>query len=236
MTTRIVVLTAWLLLAVGGATYHLTAGPSYEKLDLASRYLTEAEKAAAGEQYAMAVEQYEKALAALPEGKTAAVRKIRVEKAKAQLLANQLPEAHADMKGLVGELTNDPAADPRLLAEARSVMANSNYYMTWLMRLEGLPPETWEPEVDSARQTFKMLAENALARGDAAAAKKNQEDLEASVRLARMDLGELQGLSLPCQCKGCKSKSSKVAKRPAPPPKSDIRSAGGAPPINDTGH
>ena len=35
--------------------------------------------------------------------------------------------------------------------------------------------------------------------GDETSTKKNQEDLEAAIRLARMDLSELQGLPLPSQ-------------------------------------
>ena len=53
--------------------------------------------------------------------------------------------------------------------------------------------------MESARQAYKLLAEEAEKRGDAAAAKKHREDLEASIRLARMDLSELQGLPLPSQ-------------------------------------
>jgi hypothetical protein len=199
LTTRILILTGWLLLAVAGVTYHLTAGPSQEKLDLAAARVDEAEMYAADKDFATAVEKYEQALAALPEGKKAEARTIRLEKAKAQMLAKQLPDAHGDLKMLVEELAADPAADQKQLAEARSAMANANYYMTWLMRLEGLPREQWEPEVEAARQTYKLLAEQAEAAGDAAEAKKHKEDLESAVRLARMDLGELQGLPLPSQ-------------------------------------
>jgi hypothetical protein len=44
-----------------------------------------------------------------------------------------------------------------------------------------------------------MLAEQSETAGDAGAARKHEEDLESTVRLARMDLGELQGLPLPSQ-------------------------------------
>jgi hypothetical protein len=67
------------------------------------------------------------------------------------------------------------------------------------MRLEGQPAEVWEPEIEGARQNYRLLAEQAAARGDAGALKKNQEDLESSIRLARMELSELQGLPLPSQ-------------------------------------
>ena len=71
--------------------------------------------------------------------------------------------------------------------------------MTWLMRLEGQPRDTWEPEVESARQTYRLLAEQSQKRGDAAAFEKNREDLESAIRLARLDLSALQGLPLPNQ-------------------------------------
>jgi len=199
LAVRILVLTGWLLLAVAGVTYHLSAGPRQEKLDGVARLIKEAEAAAADQDYINAVDRYDEALKLLPEDRKAEARKIRLEKAKAQMLAKQLPEAHGDLKALVDDLVNDPDADPKLLAEARSAMANANYYMTWLMRLEGLSQEVWEPEVEAARQTYKLLAEQAEASGDAAAAKKHKEDLEAAIRLARMDLGELQGLPLPSQ-------------------------------------
>ena len=196
MAWRILLLTGWVMLAVGWVSWHLGAGQDYVKLDEASKLLRAAEQAAAEEDYAAAVEKYNEALAALPPGRTAETRKIRLERAKAQMLAKQLPDAHADLKTLVDELAADPAADPKVLADARSTFANSQYYMTWLMRLEGMGQEVWEPEIEAARQTYKLLAEQAT---DPKERQKHQEDLEAAVRLARMDLGELQGLPLPSQ-------------------------------------
>jgi len=238
LAVRILVLTAWLLVAVGGVTYHLSAGPRQEKLDDAARLIKEAEACAAGEDYVNAVDRYEEALKALPEDRKAEARKLRLEKAKAQMLAKQLPEAYGDLKALVDELAADPSADPKVLAEARSAHANAQYYMTWLMRLEGLGQEEWEPEIEAARQAYKLLAEQAEAAGDTASAKKHKEDLEAAIRLARMDLTELQGLNLPKQCKGCCSckngrKPNKTQKKPE---KQDVRSAGGPPPLDDSGH
>lgn len=196
MALRILLATGWAMLAVGWFAWHNGAGQDYVMLDGASRQLRAAEARAAEEDYAAAVEKYNAALAALPPGRTAEARKIRLEKAKAQMLAKQLPDAHADLKTLVDELAADPAADPKLLADARSTLANSQYYMTWLMRLEGMGRDVWEPEIEAARQTYKLLAEQAT---DPAARAKHTEDLEAAIRLARMDLGELQGLPLPSQ-------------------------------------
>jgi hypothetical protein len=85
------------------------------------------------------------------------------------------------------------------LADARASLANAQYYMTWLMRLEGLSRDVWEPEIEAARQTYRLLADQATAGGDDQAAKSQRENLEASIRLARMELSELQGLPLPSQ-------------------------------------
>ena len=200
MAFRILLLTGWLLLGVAGAVAHCYGpGVTHSKLDRAAQHIGTAEKSAAQQDYATTIDQYEAALKVLPEGYTAQARKIRLEKAKAQMLNKQLPEAHTDLRTMVDELIADPTADQKLLADARSAQANSQYYMTWLMRLEGQGREVWEPEAESARQNYKMLAEEAAKKGDSTASKKHGEDLEASIRLARIDLSELQGLPLPSQ-------------------------------------
>jgi hypothetical protein len=196
---RILVLAAWLLLLPVAFAYHLGPGQTQKTLDATAIKLAEADRLAAAEDYAAAVEAYDEALKLLPQDRKVEARSIRLERAKAMMLAKKLPEAHADLKALVDELQEDPAADAKVLAEARSVMANSQYYITWLMRLEGLGRDLWEPEIESARQTYKLLAEQAEQRGDATAAKKHEEDLESAIRLARMDLSNLEGLPLPSQ-------------------------------------
>jgi hypothetical protein len=105
--------------------------------------------------------------------------------------------------------------------------------------LEGEPPDVWEPEIEGARQNYRLLAEQA---GDSAAAMSYQEDLEAAVRLARMDLSELQGLNLPRQCQGCKSCNGNGRCKGKGPTKSknqgprDVRGASSGPPPDNSGH
>jgi hypothetical protein len=200
---RILLLAAWVLLLPVALAYHLGPGQARKALDAAADRLAEADRLAAAEDYAAAVEAYDEALKLLPAEHRGQGRKIRLERDKAMMLAYKLPEAHADLKTLVDDLQEDAKADPKLLAEARSALASSQYYMTWLMRLEGLGPETWEPEIESARQSYKLLAEQAEHRGDAATSTKHKEDLESAIRLARLDLTDLEGLPLPCQCKCC---------------------------------
>jgi hypothetical protein len=199
MAMRALFLAGWLLVPVGFGIWHFGPGQERVQLDDASRALEQADRAAAAGEWAKAVGLYDEALRLLPGGRVTEARRVRLEKAKAQMLARQLPTAHDDLKSLCVELQADAGADPKLLAAARSALAQSQYYMTWLMRLEGLPQEVWEPEIEAARQTYRLLAEQSASAGDAPAAKKNREDLESAVRLARMDLSELQGLPLPSQ-------------------------------------
>lgn len=238
MAVRVLLLTGWLLVGSAAAVAHwFGPGVDGRKLDLVATHVRAAEAAVAAEDYPAAVEEYAAALKDLPEGRTAESRRIRLERAKAQMLAKQLPEAHGDLRTLVDEISADTGADAKLLANARSTLANAQYYTTWLMRLEGLGRDEWEPEIEAARQTYRLLAEDADRRGDAAGATKHREDLESAVRLARMELSELQGLNLPKQCNGCCScNGRKPGKKAGPPRQNDIRSAGGAPPIDDSGH
>jgi hypothetical protein len=196
---RVFILIAWLMAPVLVAAYHYGPGQDRLKLDDVAGLVRQAEHHVAQEEWASAVERYDEALRLLPGERVREARRLRLERAKAQMLAKKLPEAHADLQNLVAELSENAAEDPALLAEARSVQASSQYYMTWLMRLEGQARDVWEPEIEAARQTYRLLAEQADGAGAQTVARKHREDLESAIRLARLDLSELQGLPLPSQ-------------------------------------
>lgn len=193
-------LAVWLMLPILVGAYHYGPGQDQLKLDEATVLLQEADKLAAGEKWKEAVATYEQALAVLPKGQDEVRQRVRLERAKAMMHCSELPAANSELIMLVDELQQDEKfSESELVDEARAALANSQYYRTWLMRLEGLPREEWEPEIDAARQTYKMLASDATESGDAKNAKKHQEDLESVIKLARMDLSDLQGLPLPSQ-------------------------------------
>ena len=196
---RAFLVVAWLMIPVLVGAYHYGPGQDRLRLDDAASWVAKAERHVAAEQWAEAEAAYEEALKLLPAERMAESRRLRLERAKAQMLAQKLPIANQELQNLVAELRDDPAADAKVLAEARSALANSQYYLTWLMRLEGMAKEAWEPEIEAARQTYRLLAEQSDSAGDAKMAQKKREDLESAVRLARMDLSELQGLPLPSQ-------------------------------------
>lgn len=193
---RNLLIVAWLFVPLVGAAYHY--GPGQEKLELdrAADSIETGEAAAKAEDWGAAISAYQDALAALPDDHQTERRRVRLEKAKAQMQASQLPDARADLQGLMEELQDDPKADPKVAAETRLALANSQYYMTWLMRLEGLPRTEWEPEIEAARQNYRLLATDAK---KPTARVNRQEDLASAVRLARLDLDELQGLPIPNQ-------------------------------------
>ena len=203
----------WLTLPVAAYAYHMGPGQEHMRLDQvaalierADFHVAEAERIAAIDGDEAAVEDwtraeadYAEALDLLPAERIAEIRRLKLERAKAQMFIAKLPVANATLSGMVTELLDAPDVDPELLADVQRTFATSQYYMTWLQRLEGAPREEWEPRIDSARQTFKLLATQAEAKNNKETTKEAREDLESAIRLARMDLSELQGLPLPSQ-------------------------------------
>jgi hypothetical protein len=242
---RTLVLLGWLMVPVAFGAYHYGPGQEKLRLDSVAHLVAKADSLAASEQWQQATAKYQEALGLLPEGRADDSRRIRLRRAKVQMFAQQLPEANVALRELVDQLEDDKTADPKLRDEAREALANAQYYMTWLMRLEGLSNDEWEPEIESSRQSYKLLAEQDLARGDQVSARKHREDLESVIRLARLDLAELQGLDLPKQCSNCKSgqckkpgsgKKPSNGKKPGKEEeKKDSRKAGAGPPPDNSG-
>lgn len=231
----------WLMVPVLFGAWHYGPGQAYLLEDEIGKQLQAASAFANAQQWSQAEEAYDAALKLIPSERVALARRTKLERCKVQLRNEKLPNAHDELAALVDELVDDPNADPQLSADARATFAGSRYYMTWLMRLEGEPREVWEPEIDSARQTYRLLAEAAAQAGNEDQAKARQQDLEAAIRLARIDLKELQGLPLPKQCKGCcsgkcKNPGKKAQKNQQPKQPKDNRSAGNGPPPDGSGH
>lgn len=220
---RAILLGIWLLLPLLVGAYHFGPGQERMKLDEAARQVALAEQAVGEQQWTAAIKHYGDAITTLPEDQAGQAYPLRLEMAKSQMKAAQLPEARVALTQLLDELEADEGAPASLVDNTRETLANSQYYMTWLMRLEGKPATEWEPEIEAARQHYRLLAENA---SDAKQRLDRTHDLEATIRLARLDLAELQGLPIPSQCKGCCSGQCKnPGKKPAKK-KSEKKGAG----------
>ncbi len=196
---RIILVIAWLFVGLAGVIFHLGPGRDQAKLDRLDLILREAQHSVDTHQWATAVEKFDLALAEIPSDKAQQARQVILEKAKAQMMSKNLPLARQTLEQVLSDARKDPTSEPAFVAEIESTLASSQYYMTWLMRLEGLAKEAWLPEIESARQHYTQVAQIGKDLGDIELVRRGQEDVEASVRLARMDLNELQGLPLPSQ-------------------------------------
>jgi hypothetical protein len=195
---RVLFLVLWLLLPIGLLAYHLGPGQSKMQMDEAALLLRQAENELAAQNYTQASLSYGKALELLPESEKNVIHATRLARAQTQMNAAELGIARTDLETLLDELTDDPESDPGLVAETRRSLANSQYYMTWLMRLEGQPRADWESEINASQQHYRLLAEQADP-DDAEEVSIRKEDLESAVRLARLDLDQLQGIPIPNQ-------------------------------------
>lgn len=193
-------LVGWLLLPIGAWAYHEGPGQDRVTLEEADAVLVAAHDAAVAGNWGKAVTEYEKAIGKLPKNADACdVRvgqRLQIELNKARMEASELPTARQELGMLVEQLDKDSNADAAIRRDARQALAQAQFYTTWLMRLEGLDREVWEPEIEAARQNWRLLAEQAPSTDEA---KRHQGDLEAAVRLARLELEDLQGLPLPSQ-------------------------------------
>jgi hypothetical protein len=196
---KLTFLLIWLSVPVVWAAWHYGPGQEALKRDRSDLALVLAKKDAATQDYAAAIAGYDAALAALPKAEVAQARRIRLARARALVDGHQLPAGHRELEALFEELSGDPQAEPDVLNGTREALANAKYYRTWLMRLEGHAREVWEPEIESARQHFRHLTEQSTQVLTASDKKRYQENLESTIKLARMDLAELQGLPLPSQ-------------------------------------
>jgi len=195
----------WLMLPIGAWAYHEGPGQEGVQLDSAEAELADARAAVAENDWAAAIEHYEKALEELPELDTperrALARRVRLSRAKAMMNVDKpdLPGARDEFIAMLEEFEGNDEVSEDMLDETREAYANAQYYYTWLMRVEGYTREDWEPEIEESRQTYRLLAERARDRSLEAKADAYLESLEAAVQLARLDLEELQGLPLPSQ-------------------------------------
>jgi hypothetical protein len=188
------------MLPIGAWAFHEGPGQDLMALEDTDAVLVAARQAVDAERWKDAVRQYEKALTTLPKNPDAVqqsvVQRVQIELAKARMQASGLGEAREELATLVEQMAGEAGTDPVLLADARQALARAQFYTTWLMRLEGLDREVWEPEIEAARQNWRLLTEQSK---DAAQAGQHQQDLEAAIRLARLELEDLQGLPLPSE-------------------------------------
>ena len=219
----------WLLVPVAMLAYHFGPGQARLSTERAAKAIAQARALEAVEAWPEAMQAWADALAATPADKPTARFQLRLAHANARIYAGELPEAMEDMEKLLSE-TQAARADAAFQREVRSSLGSARYYAAWLMRLEGAATDEWLVQSESARQHFRLLAEETRNTSEGAGFKKN---LEATIRLEQMDLSELQGLPLPKKCSGCKNVCQKCrgqckskGEKPSEQEKKDARGAG----------
>ncbi|MFQ3169210.1 MAG: tetratricopeptide (TPR) repeat protein [Limisphaerales bacterium] len=196
----------WALAPVALLAYHFGPGQvgiAREEAKISIRAALDYE---AGEQWPQAIDAYNEALAALPQTETAKRQQLQLARANARIYVGELPEAMLEMEHLLDETVK--GSDSDLQDKVRSSLASAQYYTGWLMRLELAEKKEWMEPLEKARQNFRLLAEQTDKTG-VEASEDHQKNLEAVVRLARMDLSEVQALPLPKKCQGNKNVCSK---------------------------
>jgi len=196
----------WALAPVALLAYHFGPGQAGLAREEAKANIQAALDFEAKKQWQQAIDAYNEALAALPDTETAKRQQLQLARANARIYVGELPEAMLSMEHLLDETARGD--DSELESKVRSSLASAQYYTGWLMRLELAEKEEWKEPLEKARQNFRLLAEQ-TAKTDAKASEDHQKNLEAVVRLARMDLSEVQALPLPKKCEGNKNVCSK---------------------------
>ena len=196
----------WALAPVALLAYHYGPGQNGLAREDAKASIQAALDFEAGQQWQQAIDAYNEALATLPDTEMAKRQQLQLARANARIYIGELPEAMLAMEHLLNETAK--GSDSKLESKVRSSLASAQYYAGWLMRLELAEKKEWKEPLEKARQNFRLLAEQ-TAKTDAKASGDHQKNLEAVVRLARMDLSEVQALPLPKKCEGNKNVCSK---------------------------
>jgi len=187
----------WLMIPIAMIAYHF--GPGQVKLarDRAAKQIATARAAESRDDWAAAQEAYRLALVDLPETDTDARLATRLALAKTRPYLGQLPEAMGEVESILDDAVRE-SKDATLVDAIRSTAGQMHYHVAWLMRLEGADAEEWTEETEAARQHFRLLSEESKGGG---AREGHEKNLEATIRLAQMDLSELKALPLPSECK-----------------------------------
>jgi F0F1-type ATP synthase membrane subunit b/b' len=141
--------------------------------------------------------QYEEAIKMLPKSKENHIHRnqMALENALVMLKQGLVEESLQEIEGLMEAIR---AGDwPESYEDNfRAVVAAGTYQAAVEMRMRGYNREEWASVADDARQQYCMLAGKYEAM-DSASSRVLKRNLEATLRLVRMDLAFLEGAPLP---------------------------------------
>lgn len=199
---KALVFVAWFLLLPLMLVYQWYGpGEKQMEIDRVGLEVRNAQRELDNENWKEASEKLTAVISKMPKEKVNEIYRLRLEKSKAMMKSSGLPKAHQDLVGMVEELTekfgeSESEEQKQLLADSKFALANSSFFMTWLIRREGHARDVWLPYVETARQTYTELEEKADSESDK---KMYAEELEKTIRLSRLDMKQLLGLPIPNQ-------------------------------------
>jgi len=119
-----------------------------------------------------------------------------LDRAKALTNTAQISNATNILEQLVHQIDQRHYSSD-LTDEVRANLAICQYYIAWHMRHDGMLRSDWMPELESSRQIFKFLAVKYRDSQQPERSRAMQKNLEAVIRLKRMDLPTLRSMELP---------------------------------------
>lgn len=210
----------WVLTPVVVLAWHFGPGQQAWQRDKAASHLADARAAGQGGDWQLAVASLKLAEEALPGDDAMQRHLVAFARAKSRIAAGEILEGMQDLRDLLAVIETDGSpASANLATSVRHELGMTGYYAAWIMRLEGATVDEWKPEVEAARQQFRMLAEqaeDAVQQGDASKAEQAEQfkkNLEAAIRLEQMDLSVLLGLPLPKNCPKCNGSLSQQKRK-----------------------
>ncbi len=196
MSRKKLLWTVWAVVPVLLAIWWFGPGQDLQARTRVASTVEQAIAAAEGKDWKLAAELFGQAIGEAPSDSPESNRWLRLRASHAEFMSGNTWNGISGMEEVLAEAKE---ADPALARDARARIATAQYFATWKLRLEGAKPEVWKPEAEKARQHFRLLAEDAEARG-AAETEDLKKNVESVIWLERMDLAELQSLPLPGAC------------------------------------
>ena len=188
--------TVWALIPVVLALWWFGPGQELQARSRVASTVELAMTAADQENWEEAAELFGQAIGEAPANSPESNRWLRLRASHAEFMSGNTWNGIAGMEEVLDEVKD---VDPDLARDARARIAAAQYFATWKLRLEGAESAVWKPEAEKARQHFRLLAEDAEARG-ASESQDLKKNVESVIWLERMDLAELQALPLPGGC------------------------------------
>ena len=189
---RKVCLFIWCVLPIAWACYYYGPGQEHLKRDNAAELMQQARVEEKNANWDKARDLYDEALKALPEEDSDKEKvTLRLAKLRTFLNSSEAVKATEEAEALMLDVeTGKLNISNKYKNDIRASLAHAEYYTAWHMRLEGSPRVKWMKELETARQNFRVLAEQ---QND----KSLKTNLEAAILLARMDLNKLKTIPLP---------------------------------------